>query len=154
MRFIGTTIVEATEMTRLEYNKHRGWTLPDDENGDDKGFLLNHESGHVNWMPEIEFCNGVYRPTEGMTFGGAIEALKQGYKVARKGWNGKGMWLCLMPELYLENEKVNGRTLKHIGDSDLDCRPYIVMWNASQQWQPGWNASQPDMLADDWEIVN
>lgn len=97
-----------------------------------------------------------------MNFGTALEELKAGNKVARAGWNGKGMWLVLMPSLYLPpynsqepGAKVNDRTAKHIGeDAPLDCQPYIVMWTAQQQWQPGWLASQADMLAEDWAIVS
>jgi len=91
-----------------------------------------------------------------MNFGEAIKKLKEGEKVARKGWNGhhKDMWICLMPALYLESDKVNGRTKQHIGkNTDLDCQPYIAMWTAKHKWQPGWLASQADILADDWEVV-
>lgn len=89
-----------------------------------------------------------------MNFGQAIEQLKQGYKVARAGWNGKEMWVVLMPSLYLKAGKVNERTVKHIGkDTPLDCQPYFVMWTAEQKWQPGWLASQTDMLAEDWQVV-
>lgn len=94
-------------------------------------------------------------------FGQAITYLKQGKKVAREGWNGKGMWIVLMPSLYLpsydsqvEGAKVNDRTAKHIGtDKPLDSQPYIAMWTAAEQWQPGWLASQADILAEDWQIV-
>lgn len=96
-----------------------------------------------------------------MNFGKALDALKSGKKVARSGWNGKGMWIVLMPELNLPpfssqepGAKVNDRTAKHIGaDTPLRSGPYIAMWTAQQTWQPGWLASQPDMLAEDWEIV-
>jgi hypothetical protein len=96
-----------------------------------------------------------------MTFGEAIEALKTGSKVARIGWNGKGMWVVLMPKLSLPphssqepGAKVNDRTAKHIGvDTPLESQPYIAMWTAQSQWQPGWLASQADMLANDWKIV-
>jgi hypothetical protein len=96
-----------------------------------------------------------------MNFGQAIEALKNGSKVSRSGWNGKGMWIVLMPALSLPpyssqqpGAKVNNRTAKHIGkDTPLYSQPYIVMWTANQQWQPGWLASQADMLADDWSII-
>ncbi|RPK20030.1 DUF2829 domain-containing protein [Paenibacillus xylanexedens] len=89
-----------------------------------------------------------------MDFGKAIEALKAGNKVARQGWNGKGMWVALMPALYLEAGVVNGRTSKHIGEGvALDSQPYIAMWTAAGQWQPGWIASQADVLAEDWEII-
>lgn len=96
-----------------------------------------------------------------MNFGQALEALKDGKKVAREGWNGKGMWIALMPALYLPpyntqgtERKVNDRTAKHIGeDKPLDSQPYIAMWTAKEQWQPGWLASQADMLAEDWTVL-
>jgi len=96
-----------------------------------------------------------------VNFGQAIESLKSGAKLARSGWNGKGMWIVLMPELHLPpyssqepGAKVNDRTAKHIGrDTPLNSGAYIAMWTAQGTWQPGWLASQPDMLAEDWEIV-
>lgn len=96
-----------------------------------------------------------------MNFGQALEALKEGKKACREGWNGKEMWIVLMPELKLPafssqepGVKVNDRTAKHIGvDTPLNSAPYIAMWTAQQTWQPGWLASQPDMLADDWMVV-
>ena len=96
-----------------------------------------------------------------MNFGEALEAAKNGKKIARKGWNGKNMWVVLMPSLSLPpfnsqepGAKVNDRTAKHIGpDTPLNSQPYFVMWTAKAQWQPGWLASQADMLADDWGIV-
>jgi hypothetical protein len=97
-----------------------------------------------------------------MDFGYAINALKEGLKVTRKGWNGRNMFIVLMPALALPpfssqapGAKVNDRTAKHIGfDTPLDSQPYIAMWTAKGQWQPGWLASQADMLGDDWEIYN
>ena len=93
--------------------------------------------------------------------GWAIEWMRQGCKVRRAGWNGKGMWICLMPELKLPPfnsqepvAKVNDRTAKHIGpNTPLDSQPYIAMWTAQGQWQPGWLCSQADLLAKDWEVV-
>lgn len=102
-----------------------------------------------------------YTPMDQLSFGTALLVMKSGRKVARKGWNGKGMWIVLMPRLQLPphsrqepGAKVNDRTAKHIGvDTPLDSQPYIAMWTAPQQWQPGWLASQADMLADDWMVV-
>lgn len=82
-----------------------------------------------------------------MTFGEAIDALKQGEHVARSGWNGKNM------HLYLEEHfkfVVPGGALA--GAHKL-YEPCIVMFTAQGRHQPGWLASQADMLADDWEIV-
>lgn len=169
-RYIGTKFINAKPMTRLEYNQFRGWNLPADENGEDEGYLVEYldggqantekYSGYVSWSPEKVFDNA-YRPVDGMSFGLAIEAMKSGKAVARSGWNGKGMFVCLMPALYLPPfnatdtaRKVNDRTAKWIGeDQPLDCQPYIAMYNAQKKWQPGWLASQADMLADDWYII-
>ena len=98
---------------------------------------------------------------ENLTFGAALELLKSGKKVARKGWNGKGMFVVLMPPLNLPpfntqepGPKVNDRTAKFIGeDTSLFCQPYLAMWTAQSQWQPGWLASQADMLSEDWVIL-
>lgn len=71
-----------------------------------------------------------------MNFGGAIVALKGGNIVARKGWNGKGMWLKLqVPDAHSK------MTL-----------PYIYMKTAQDDLVP-WLASQTDILAEDWELV-
>jgi hypothetical protein len=84
-------------------------------------------------------------------FGTAIRWLKEGKKVARKGWNGKNMWLVYMPPFRVEEP--NERTQAHGIKEAFDCGGYIVMWTAQGVWQPGWLASQPDMLSDDWGIA-
>lgn len=84
-----------------------------------------------------------------MDFGDAIRALKSGQRVQRAGWNGKGMWLWLMEGMVVPEQMVNGRTKRHVPVVGA----YIVMWTAQGVWQPGWLASQADMLADDWEVV-
>lgn len=96
-----------------------------------------------------------------MNFGQAIEAMKKGNKIARNGWNGKNMFIVLMDGLKLPSyntqgteKKVNDRTAKFIGeDTSLDSQPYIAMYTAQGKWQPGWLAAQPDILSEDWYIV-
>lgn len=169
--YYGTKQIIAEPMTRQEYNDYRGWALPEDERGDDAGYLVeyvdggatNHpnHAGYISWSPADVF-NRAYQPADAMSFGHAIAAMKDGRKVARAGWNGKGMFIVLMPPLYLPpfntqdtSRKVNDRTAKWIGeDQPLDCQPYFTMWTAAKQWQPGWLASQADMLADDWQILD
>lgn len=98
---------------------------------------------------------------ENMNIHEAIEWMREDRKVQRKGWNGKGMFIVLMPELKLPpfntqdtNRKVNDRTAKHIGeDTPLDSQPYIAMFTADKKWQPGWLCSQADLLANDWQVV-
>jgi len=89
-----------------------------------------------------------------MNFGQAIEALKTSLndktaptvRVAREGWNGKGMWLsCVDPY----NNKQFSLTEKEIEGT---FAPYIGMKTADNKYVP-WLASQTDMLAEDWQIV-
>jgi len=96
-----------------------------------------------------------------MTFGQAIEAAMAGNRIARAGWNGRGMWVVYMSGMTLPpfntqgtERKVNDRTARWIGeDTPLETLPYFAMWTADQKWQPGWLASQSDMVATDWMIV-
>ena len=93
--------------------------------------------------------------------GWAVKQMQNGSKVRRSGWNGKGMFIVLMPRLQLPafnaqgpGAKVNDRTAKHIGEGQaLDSQPYVAMWTSQGQWQPGWVCSQADLLALDWEIA-
>lgn len=93
-----------------------------------------------------------------MDFGDALRAAKDGQRISRAGWNGKGMFVVLMPAFILPPyntqdtaRKVNDRTAKWIGgDAPLDCQGYFAMYTADKKWQPGWLASQADMLAEDW----
>ncbi|MGG1659518.1 DUF2829 domain-containing protein [Brevibacillus sp. NRS-1366] len=83
-----------------------------------------------------------------MNFGQAIEALKQGEKVARTGWNGKGMWLFLVSQLSLDVPINGGRNTFFTG-----MQPFICMKTADEKFVP-WLASQTDMLAEDWLVVS
>ena len=89
--------------------------------------------------------------TPKMTFGDALEALKQGRRVARVGWNDKDTWLCLITETYVARAELPG--LRRYFSKDVCCGPYIVMCAAQGVWQPGWLASQVDMLAEDWFVL-
>lgn len=91
-------------------------------------------------------------PSDGMTFGMAIEALKAGKRVARDGWNGKGMWLHLA-ENYPEVERKDFVFYDADGcESSYQALPWIGMKTADNKFVP-WLASQTDMLAEDWQIV-
>lgn len=89
--------------------------------------------------------------TTQLTFGSAIEALKKGFKVARTGWNGKGMFLFLVPGSI---SKVSRAPLLGIypEGTEINYCPHIDMKTVDGKIVP-WVASQTDVLADDWEIV-
>ena len=97
---------------------------------------------------------------EEMDFGSAIRCMQKGLKVARKGWNGKNMWLCIplvdgpkeIPATGIwgkpnaEYAEENGGTVK--------VMPYITMKTADGSIVMGWLASQTDMLSEDWVVVS
>lgn len=83
----------------------------------------------------------------GLNFGLALAALKGGKRVARAGWNGKGMWLRYV-DLYLDPEfKVVEKP-----NSQGSWLPFIVMKTVDGKLVP-WLASQTDLLAEDWFLV-
>lgn len=86
-----------------------------------------------------------------MTFSEALERLKQGDRVARAGWNGKGMFLYLVPG---STFNVNRPPLLGIYEegTEITYRPHIDMKTVDGSCVP-WVASQTDVLADDWELA-
>lgn len=113
------------------------------------GYKVIYPDGYVSWSPKDVF-EEAYRPTDGMTFGLAIEAMKKGHKVAREGWNGKGMWIALVEaDTYHELYSVLSKESTIVNSNS----PYIIMKTANQDFQPGWLASQADILSDDWQII-
>lgn len=148
MQFIGTKLVDAIPMTRQEYNDYRGWELPENEKNlaDEKGFLIeykdggraNHENhkGYISWSPKDVFEQS-YKSNGALRFGDALVMLKAGKRVARSGWNGKDMWLKLL----------------HPTEYVLMTLPYIYMKTATNDLVP-WLASQTDMLAEDWTVLD
>ena len=92
-----------------------------------------------------------------MDFGKAIVALKEGKKVARKGWNGKDMYLWLMPATSVKAEWCKEPHLKALAEQnggEIDALGTIRMLTADKKILTGWLASQTDILSEDWEIVN
>lgn len=102
-----------------------------------------------------EFAN-IIRNTEknsensvcNMTFGQALEALKEGKKVARSGWNGKSQYIELATNISYINADLECINVNHdsIGNK-------AIAFVGTSGVQLGWLASQADMLADDWIII-
>lgn len=94
--YYGHKAILARPMNRKEYNDYRGWKLPKDENGDDKGYLVeyidggqsNHpkHDGYISWSPK-EVFEKAYKANKNLTFSEALYLLKQGFPVKREGWN-------------------------------------------------------------------
>lgn len=165
--YLGTKLIKARTMNRAEYNEYRGWELPEDENGEDKGYLVeyldggesnhpNHQ-GYISWSPEGVFLKA-YQNVQGMDFGHAIAAAKLGYKISRAGWNGKGMWVIYNPGSQGQTHAMaEGSVYKRHGVDGCEILPHFDMYTVNAHGRramlPGWLASQSDMNATDWSIV-
>ncbi|WP_219621824.1 DUF2829 domain-containing protein [Psychrobacter sp. 4Bb] len=205
-RFNALKKVNATPMTRQAYNDYRGWTLPEDENGDDEGYLtedingpINTDEfmGYVSWTPKAMFEDQFYECTAGQAsygpadpdheltddevatlasggslcdccefvqvggdcpieegdefdFGSAIHLLKIGKKVARKGWNGAGMYVYYVPAASYPVERNNLETMG--GEFENDMVPYreYLALKTAQGDVATWSPSVSDALATDW----
>lgn len=165
-QYIRCHIVKATPMTRGNSNALRGKETPQWENPAEEGYHVVYPDGYESWCPKAQF-EAAGRPIDGMTFGMAIEAMKFGAKVARKGWNGKGMWICIplcagpkeIPANWIMNipfadflGKPNAKYAEQNGGT-VKIVPYVTMKAADGTFVTGWLASQTDMLAEDWRIV-
>lgn len=91
-----------------------------------------------------------------LDFGGAIKALKEGKRVAREGWNGKGMWLWLKQGTMIKAEWCKDEALKAITEKnggEIEGLGTICMKTADNKVLTGWLASQTDILSEDWVVL-
>lgn len=156
-QYIGTKIIQAEPANRFWFENGEKLVVPDSEDtpnrvreatAGEKGYKVVYPpDGYESWSPKDVF-EAAYRATDGMSFGLAIEAAKMGKKIARAGWNGKNQYVelasCISYKnsageiVNVEHDAIGNKALAFVGTSGV---------------QMGWLASQADMLADDWKIV-
>lgn len=128
------------------------------------GYYVQYEDGYKSWSPADVFESGYSKivddeshETEIQDFGWAIRKLKQGKKVQRIGWNGKGMFLFLLPAGTIPKTAIHDPALKAVLDNNgkdhFEALGSIRMKTADDKILTGWLASQTDILADDWTEV-
>ena len=164
-QFIGTKIVQAEPamkchghkghahdanliLTQEQYDSMvaEGWEPTEVRHG----YKTIYQDGYESWSPKDAF-EKAYRRTDGMNFGLALEAAKMGHKIARAGWNGKGQYVELGTDFYYTcaaSDIPGGVCVQHI-----DIGSMALVFVGTRGRQVGWLASQADMLADDWVIV-
>lgn len=156
--YIGTKIVQAEPAFRVTGGDFKNvihpktYAVPEDRTGQiwEDGYKVVYPDSYVSWSPK-EVFEAAYRPTDGMSFGLALEAVKMGKRISRSGWNGKGMYVFLADDVEFNT---NADISEFYGAADGCCvASVLVMRTAQGNMQPGWLASQADMLADDWQIV-
>lgn len=112
-------------------------------------FEATYTRDSVKDFGDVNDPNLVDAPSTGLDVGFAVRWLREGRKVQRQGWNGKGMWLKLVEtETYPA-----GNLCGHPFDTPIDVMAHVCLYTADGKWQPGWNASTPDLLATDWQVV-
>ena len=148
-QYIGSKIVMAEPMSRGNYMAQAtGFITKDMEDLAAPGYKVRYEDGYESWSPK-EVFEAAYRRTDGMSFGLALEAAKKGFRIARHGWNGKGMYVFLADEMDFHTYA----DLSEFEESGVMVLGCLCMRTADGSICPGWLASQTDMLADDWCIV-
>lgn len=164
--YYGTKQLKASIMTLGDYNSLRGWDMPENEDPNSQGYLVEYMDGgksnhpdyenYISWSPKDVFEKS-YQPTDAMSFGHAIEALKSGKKVSRSGWNGRGMFLVLIEGT--KNAQLRDGTpyQEATGLEECEILPHIDMWTVNSSGRQamlcGWAASVTDVLSNDWCIV-
>lgn len=137
-KYIGTKIITA---------------FPQEKEGK-PGYGVIYADGYTSWSPKEVFEES-YRAIEGddqlLTFGDAIHMLKLGKKVSRAGWNGKGMFLFLVPGSQF---KVNRAPLLGIypEGTEINYRPHIDMKGVDGSVST-WNPTCNDCISEDWQVV-
>lgn len=121
---------------------------------DVEGYRVVYLDGYESWSHK-EVFERAYRSFDGgMSFGSALELLKIGFKVARKGWNGKGMFVVYQKG-YPDGIPCNKNTAEAWGMNEGDlfkCNPYLQIKNVDGSHSM-WVPSIGDVLAEDWYVV-
>lgn len=153
-KYIGTKPVKARPCTKTEAVKLLGHDFGKTDGGEE-GYLVEYDTGYQSWCPKKQF-EDANRSDGNFNFGDAIYLLKLGYCVARKGWNGEGMYLSRQDGAIIPVENARGGAalaMANEGFDKIEICPHIDMRSADGKCVVGWLASQTDMLAEDWCIV-
>lgn len=153
--YIGTKVIKAAPAWRVTGTDGHTHVVPIEEKPEllageilEEGYKVVYPDGYVSWSPKDAF-EEAYRQVDAMNFGLAIEAAKMGKRITRKGWNGKGAYVFVA----YEADFVTDADISAFDQLEVEVSDMLVMKTAQDTFQPGWLASQADMLADDWYIV-
>lgn len=142
-KYIGTKTIKAKKCSIEEAVEFLGKPIAASEPNIEV-YVVEYKDGYRSWSPVGPF-EDAYRPTDGLTFGIALELMKQGKKVARKGWNGAGMSLQ-----YQFPDKNSKMSLPHL---------YLTIRDGAQDCEEGerrlpWQPAQVDMHKEDWFMLD
>lgn len=151
-KYIGVKMVEAEPMMK-RVNTERSKNDATERFEDVEGYKVVYPDGYVSWSPK-EVFEEAYRECDCMTFGLAVEAAKKGLKIARQGWNGRGMFVVYQKG-YPQGIPCNKQTAEAWGMNEGDlfiCKSYLQIKNVDGSHSM-WVPSIGDVLGEDWTIV-
>lgn len=167
-KYIGTKQVEAMPMTLGEYIATSGRDpYEKDQKNHDKnepGYFVKYKDGYESWSPAEPF-EEAYRQVDderkNMTFGDAIEVLKQGGAIRRIGWNGKGLFVIKQVPAHIESDVIpkmqslpqSAKDLILKAKGFIDYTRQCLIYNENTGRADSWTPSISDVFAEDWEIV-
>lgn len=151
--YITNKIVEVEEMSRLEYVLSRGWELPEDEEHlkDERVYKVIYLDGYISMCPKDKFLEDA-RELNKLDFGLALILLKKGFRVAREGWNGKGMFVYFVSGFVMPLSVKDGVNAYENKYEVTKVNPHMAIKNvdnSTSTWVPSIN----DCLAEDWQVV-
>lgn len=133
--YIGTKIIEADPFVR----------------SDAQGYVVRYADGYTSWSPKAAF-EEAYRTTDAMTFGDAMHMMKLGKRVARAGWNGKGMFVYMVPAASYPAQ--TGAAKAHFGEGAMvPYNAYMALKGADGAVST-WVPSSTDCFAEDWQLID
>lgn len=165
--YTGTKTIKARPMTRLEFDKYCAKNTHDVK--DEPGYLVEYEAsannpgnhpghaGYISWSPAKVF-EDAYHGNGDLTFGQALDVLKKGQhmRIRRKCWNPK-VFLFLLPPGMVPTSVIHDETLREViaacvGGETFEACGSIRKFLEDSKIMTGWNPSQEDMFAEDWEV--
>ena len=161
MKYLGVKVVDATPLNSGAAVE-KGYRVPDYPLCDTvEGYEVTYEDGYRSWCPK-EVFNKNNVPLKDMTYGMAIEAIEKGFCIARRGWNGKNLFVCKQVPSFIRKENIAimqslpESAKKIISSYDIKGISYLnqmIIVN-SEGIINSWVASSSDTYAHDWYIIN
>jgi hypothetical protein len=151
-------VVHAAAMILSEYYKEGGRKLSPNLRLDAEGYKVVYDRGsdkeYTSWSPKEPFDDGYSELGEGnVTFSAALIQLKNGKRIARKNWNGKGMFVYLVPaNKYPAAGNKNSILAGMYPDDMVPYNAYMAIVTPGGNVST-WVPSSTDTLAEDWHVV-
>lgn len=162
-KYIQTKTVSATPAWRVNFHVYpKDGEAPRSMNRED-GYIIVSEDGGESWLPKAVF-ESEYREIEvetPLSFGDAIEVLKQGGTIRRKGWNGKSLMVFKQVPAHITEEIIpkmqslpqSAKSIILNGKGFIDYTSQCLIYNEETGRADSWTPSISDVFAEDWEIV-